>query len=486
MKTRNAANAWILLFGAVAMIGAAVSCGGTAGQVREEPVVVEEETAAEEEEEDLTMRKVVVPAKPKFVEGVDKEAQKAFKRGVVAISQTPPEYDKGLDEFEDAISRDKAFLEAYFNLGMIHERQGRPKKAIRVYEKAMEANPGNLDAEAYMGKVYLALSHQAKAEGDTLKAGEFEVEAKDIFDSIIAKAPDNVTANNALALYWLFRGERDTAEDFVKKVLMMQPKNVVALNTRGLINLMSGKLKMARWVFEEKALKEDPNSTEAWTNLGLTYMKMGKTPEAVTSFEKAIQLNPDNVPALLNVAAVYLDYLHYKAALREYDRVLKLVPDSVEALIGSGSSLLGLHRPADAVERWDKALELDPRRTALYARSGTVYETLLNDMEKAIAAYDEYVRLANPPDNDPIKAKLPVLKQIQAQGGMLMPEPEPEPEAETDAGTGEEGIASGEEPAGDAVSETEEGVAPQEDEGDETPQDEEEETPAEESGTDEG
>ncbi|MBL6974579.1 MAG: tetratricopeptide repeat protein [Deltaproteobacteria bacterium] len=418
MKTLGAKGAFLMLMGAVAL-----SCGGPAGQVKDDkPVVAEEQPV--DEEEDLTERLVVVPKKVEFVEGIDKEAQKAFKRGVIAVSTTPPDFATARSEFENAISVDKAFLEAYFNLGMTFERTSQPKEAIKVYERAMDANPGNLDAEGYIGKVYLALSHQAKETGDAKKAAEYEVEAKKIFDAIIAEDPDNETANNALALYWLFRGVRDTAEDFVKKVLMMKPKNVVALNTRGLINLMAGKLNIAKWVFEEKALKEDPNSTEAWTNLGLTYMKMGRTPEAVTSFEKAIKLNRDNVPARMNVAAIYLEYLHYQAALDEYDAVLKLVPNNLEALIGSGSSLLGLSKPAEAVARWEKVIGMDPGRAVLYARIGKVYETLLNDMDKAIAAYDQYVNRANPPDNDPIKAKLPVLKQIQAQGGMKLPDPE--------------------------------------------------------------
>ncbi|NOZ02953.1 MAG: tetratricopeptide repeat protein [Deltaproteobacteria bacterium] len=428
MKTLGARGAIVFLMGAVA-----VSCGGSTSQVKETGPVVTKQKAPAEEEEDLTERKVVVPKKIEFVEGIDKEAQKAFKRGVIAVSATPPDYVAARTEFEKAIALDKAFLEAYFNLGMTYERTEQPEKAIEVYERAIRANPGNLDAEAYIGKVYLSLSHRAKQSGNADKARKLENDAKKIFDEIIIKDPDNVTANNALALYWLFRGKRDMAEDFVKKVLMMKPRNVVALNTRGLINLMAGKLRIARWVFEEKALKEDPNSTEAWTNLGLTYFKMGKTPEAVTSFEKAIELNRDNVPARMNVAAIYLDYLHYEAALKEYNAVLKLVPNNVEALIGSGSSLLGMHKPKEAVERWEKAIKLAPNRAVLYARTGKVYETLLNEMDKAIAAYEKYVALANPPANDPIKAKLPVLKQIQAQGGMMAPEPEPEPEAEDGA-----------------------------------------------------
>jgi len=404
----------------------ALACAGPSRQVATPgPAATPQAAAPAPEEEELVERQVVVPAEPQYVEGVDRAAQDAFRRGVVAVFQNPPDYRTAQAALEEAVSKDPAFLEAYFNLGMLYERTGRPEQAIEVYQRALKANPDSLDAQGYIGKVYLALSKKAKDRGDEAAAAEYEKKAKGLFDAIVAKDPDNVTANNALALYWLFRGDRDTAEDFVKKVLMVDPRNVVALNTRGLINLIANRLKIARWVFEEKALKEDPNSVEAWTNLGLTYLKMGQTPEAVASFEKAILLDPDNVPGRLNVAAIYLEYLHYQAALNEYEAVLRLVPDHPDALIGSGSCLLGLHRPQEAVARWEKALSANPQLASLWARVGKVYELTLQQLDKAIAAYENYVRLANPPANDPIVAKLPVLKQIQAQGGMKL-EPEPE------------------------------------------------------------
>ena len=422
--------------GFLGLVGIAAGCGGAGQQVQADKPAAPESKGGEvrkgSEREDLTLRSIEVMKEPEYVEGVDKSAQDAFRKGVIAVSKTPPDYATAKASYEAAVAKDKAFLEAWFNLGMLYERTGKPLDAVSTYKHAMDANPGNLDAQASVGKVYLALAKRARSDGDTAKASEFEGEARKIFDSVIQQNPDNVAANNAMALYWLFKGDRATAEDFVKKVLLVQPRNVVALNTRGLINLQAGKLSIARWVFEEKALGEDANSTEALTNLGLTYFKMGKAPQAVSSFEKAILVDPDNFEARMNVAAIYLEYLHYQAALDQYDAALRLVPNQVEALIGSGSSLLGLHKPQDALDRWQKALKEDPDRAILYARIGKIYESQLNDLGKAIENYDLWVSKGNPPANDPIKAKLPVLKEMKANGGMILMPPEPPVEEKKD------------------------------------------------------
>lgn len=407
-----------------------VACGGGTAQVRGDGT--EAATTAEtkkdggkKQREQVTMRVVEAPKEPEYVDGVDRAAQDAFRRGVRAVSQTPPDYATARSAFEEATRRDPAFLEAWFNLGMLFERTGRPLEAVEVYQQALQKNPGNRDAKAAVGKVYLSLAKRAREARDTQKADRYESEAKRLFDEVISEDTDNVQANNALALYWLMRGDQKTAEDFVKKVLLLQPRNVVALNTRGLINLQAGRLSIARWVFEEKALREDPNSTEALTNLGVTYLKMGETPKAVASFEKALVVDPDNFEARMNLAAIYLEYLHYQAALEQYDAVIRLVPGEAEAWVGSGSCLLGLHQPKEAVERWKKALELNANLGPLYARIGKVYESSLNDLDQAIQYYDWYLERANPPANDPIRGRLPVLKEMKANGGIMMP-PEPQ------------------------------------------------------------
>ena len=384
------------------------------------------------EPEDLTEHKIVAP-KDDYVAGVERGAQDLFRRGVEAVSKTPPEYGVGEKAFQDALAKDKGFAEAYFNLAMIYERTGRPEEAIKVYQKAEQALPekgeaklDKLDAQAAVQKVQLLMAKKARDSGDVVKAGTLETEARRVLEAVIAKDPDSVTANNALAMYFLQRNDPKTAEDYVKKVLIEQPKNVMALNNRGLINLLAGKLSIARWVFEEKTLREDPNSTEAWANLGLTYMKMNKTPQAVASFEKAVAADASNVDARMNIAAVYLQFLHYQAALEQYDVVLKFSPNSVEALIGRGSCQEGLHQPKEAIASWEKALKLDPARGAvLYARIGSLYELVLNDMDKAIAAYQEYVRIAKPGKEDKIASKLPVL--IQMKNAPKVPDPVPEP-----------------------------------------------------------
>ena len=379
-----------------------VDTGPTPEEIAEQKRQEDAERRKAELAKSLQLRKVVVAETPEFVPGVEVDAQKSFKDGVVSVYMAPPDYSGASLSFEDSIAKDKNFLEAYFNLGMVYERKGEGEKALEVYQKALDANPGSGSAKAYIGKVYLAKAREAAEAGHFGKATELENKAKGLFDEVIVQEPNNVQVNNALALYWLMKAAAQddkarridavtTAEDFIQHVLTVQPANVIALNTRGLIYVLKGELQIARWIFENKVLKLDRYSTEAYNNLGLTYYKLGKIPKAVANFHRAIQVNPENLEARLNLAAILLNYLHYGAAKEQYSYVLASRPNHVEATVGMGSSLVGMQEFDEGFTMWKKAYELDTAKVDLLGRIGKLYQTKLVDFDSAIKAFEVYI-----------------------------------------------------------------------------------------------
>ncbi len=409
---------------------AVAGCGGSSQQVKTggggsaQAVHKGKKTKSFVEAAELTEKKIQVKKAPIYIPGVDHAAQDAFRAGVQAVLATPPDFAKAESKFKEAIKKDPKFLEAYFNLGMLYEREGHQDEALRVYQSVMDANPNSLDAKAYIGKVYLAKAKKARKLGRTLQAQQMETKAMNLFDQVIAKNPDNVAAQNAIALYWLMKKNLKEAEKYVRAVLTLDPHNVVALNTRGLINYLSGNYRIARWLFEQKALKEDPNSTEAWNNLGLVYIKMKDVPRAVECFIKALKMNPSNSEAMMNLAAIYLNYLNYKGAMQLYKKVLAMDRENPEALVGMGTSLLGMHKPKDALKYYTEALKVKPSMVILYRKIGGLYESSLNDLTKAIRYYEKYIAAKHLGPKDELVMKVTALKQMQQ---MQAPKPATKP-----------------------------------------------------------
>jgi tetratricopeptide (TPR) repeat protein len=77
----------------------------------------------------------------------------------------------------------------------------------------------------------------------------------------------------------------------------------------------------------EIALKSNPNNVLAANNLGFTYVKMERLPEAITWYEKTLVLDPRRALAYANLGDAYAKVGRIDDAKRAYARFLELRPD---------------------------------------------------------------------------------------------------------------------------------------------------------------
>lgn len=382
---------------------------------------------------------------PVYLEGLEPVAQDAFRDGVKAVSAARPDFKIAEKKFKEATEKAPDFLEAYFDWGQALERQGKGDEALGVYQKALDKNPGDASATAYIAKIYLGKARAAKFLGQTAEAESWMSKAKGLLDTLVSKEPTNVQVNNALALYHLMKDDVDTAERFVKEVLYVEPTNVTGLNTRGLINLKRGKLLLAKWIFENKVLREDPTSTEAHTNLGYTYIKLDQRPLAMRHFQQALEFDPENMEVRMNIAAMLLEHLDYANALGHYEKVLVSQPTNLEAKIGRCDAMFGMGGTAAdkakqfeaAIGCYDAYVKEKPDRADLYKRIAETYQNKLQNLEKAVEYFDIYGKKAklDPKDAEKNATIIKTLKEIIAKGGLKAMEPPPEEPPAPDGGT---------------------------------------------------
>ncbi|MGM0577585.1 MAG: tetratricopeptide repeat protein [Myxococcota bacterium] len=452
---------------AFAAAGLLAACGGSSQSVEQDreatakaeaeaEAAAKAEAEAEEKErerltdDDFEVQVIEEVEAPTYLPGIDREAQDQFRVGVLAALDSPPRYELAAKKFRTAIDSDPNFMEAYFNLGQTLERMGRRDDALAVYQEALEKNPDNPSATAYIAKIYLGKARHEGLLGNEQESKKWYDEAKGLLDQVIGQASENEAVNNAMALYYLAQDDLDTAEKYVREVLYVEPTNVTALNTRGLINLRRGEYLIAEWIFKNKVLEEDPNSTEALTNLGFTYVKLDKRPLAMKFFDKALAQNPDNMEVRMNIAAMLLEHLNYAKAYEHYTTVREAQPLNIEAHEGQCDAAYGLGGSAEdppaqfqaAIDCYVALLERKPERVDLYAHIAETYQEKLQDLEKAVAYYEKYVDKADltPEEEKKVAGTVKVLKDIISEGGMnAMMEPEPEPDEGEGEGEGAEG-----------------------------------------------
>lgn len=170
-------------------------------------------------------------------------ATKTFDEGV-ALSQANKD-DEAIAKFNEVIAQIEKCGECHVNIGAIHAKNKRYADAEASFKKAIEYNPGLVDAYNGLANIYNAqkrFDEAGKMSAEAAKAGGGGGSASTVF--------------NQAVILW-----------------------------------NSGKIAEAKAQFEE-AIKLDPTLAEAHYWLGMALVNEGKLPDAVKLFEKYIELAP--------------------------------------------------------------------------------------------------------------------------------------------------------------------------------------------------
>ena len=111
------------------------------------------------------------------------------------------------------------------------------------------------------------------------------------------------------------------------------------------------------------AVKDYPQFTGAWTNLGIVYARINRKPEALTALAKAASLDASNVVAQNWLGVVARETGDFKRAEQAYQQVLSAQPGNVPAQLNL-AILYDQHlkRPVDALAAYRRYEELTQKK----------------------------------------------------------------------------------------------------------------------------
>jgi tetratricopeptide (TPR) repeat protein len=92
----------------------------------------------------------------------------------------------------------------------------------------------------------------------------------------------------------------------------------------------------------DKVLKVDPQQIEAITEKAVAYDHLGQTDEAIIAYQKALQIRSGDPDLLFNLARLYFFDGDYDNAIENFEKVLDKNPDDVETIVLLGDSFFSL------------------------------------------------------------------------------------------------------------------------------------------------
>jgi Flp pilus assembly protein TadD len=139
-------------------------------------------------------------------------------------------------------------------------------------------------------------------------------------------------------------------------------------------------------------LERFPDSWEAHDNLGNTWLREERWPEAILEFRKGVELKPDYDDARNELSFGLAASGQVPEAIAEYQGTLKIDPQDTTALNNLGV-IYWQTKQSDLAESCDEqALQVDPRDASLHNNLGLVF-IQKNLMEQAIDQYEQALQL---------------------------------------------------------------------------------------------
>jgi serine/threonine protein kinase/cytochrome c-type biogenesis protein CcmH/NrfG len=185
-------------------------------------------------------------------------------------------------------------------------------RGIEYLQKAIEIDPGHALAWAELSRAYAAQAGYGwgpHAEG--------YAKAREAARRAIALEPDLAEGHAALA--WVLMHpdwEWADSEASVRRALNLAPGNLLALTVAGWLMRATGRLEDAI-VYCQGAVEQDPLSSSAHHDLGVSYYNAGHLAEAESALRKTLELAPKREETRSNLAMVLLQLGRPDDALRE-------------------------------------------------------------------------------------------------------------------------------------------------------------------------
>jgi tetratricopeptide (TPR) repeat protein len=201
------------------------------------------------------------------------------------------------------------------------------------------------------------------------EAGEF-AEAEDLLLQAAERAPGFANIYNMLGLIASHRGSPEKAVELFRRALRLNPNYSEAQLNLAITLVELGAYEQAEQEVGKVQERERGSGrpglgvlgklANAHADLARKYHMLGMYAEAVGEYDKALGLCP-NFPDIHNRRAISCRELgDFAGSLASLTRALELKPSYVEAMVNLGLLQQRMGNQAEAIAVWERALTLDP------------------------------------------------------------------------------------------------------------------------------
>ena len=301
-------------------------------------------------------------------------------------------------------------------LGGMYAAAGKPDKALRLFNRAIEQEPQR--SEHFFAKGLLLANQKQYSEAeDTIRSGikispdsavgyyylgRIGVEARD-FDKATTHFEQAVTLNPAFEPAYVALGsvyeakqDRDKAIDIYRRYLQgVNPKNREIRHHLIRLQVSAKQYDQALRELQE-LLEEDPSHLDAQLRMGLVYGEQKNYPKAIQQLTQILTVRPSELKVRDYLGYLYEETKDYPNAIAAYRHNLTLEPSYFEGHLHLGVLLYRTKQYSEAIQHLREASRLNPKQPEAHIVLGLSHFQV-EEYEPSLQAFLEGIR--HNPDN---------------------------------------------------------------------------------------
>jgi serine/threonine-protein kinase len=304
--------------------------------------------------------------------------------------------DSSIELFNRSLQADPDYALAYAGLGEAYLRKYQLTKQVELVNLAQNNCQRALDLNDLIAPVHITRGLLSAETGQHQQA---LIE----FQKALEIEPQNAEAQRGRAQAFTKLGELDKAEEIYKKAITLKPDYWGGYNDLGVFYYRQGRYEEAIPQFKN-VIALTPQNAKGHRNLGSMYFSLNRREEAIAAFNEALKIDP-NYSTYSNVATLYFSDGNYADAARMYEKALEL--RDTDYRVWGNLAAAYKNNPAErekaeqafrqAIIRCEEQLRIKPRDPSLllslaayYVEFGN-YEKSLVLVKQAAASKDKDV-----------------------------------------------------------------------------------------------
>ncbi|CAD7958041.1 unnamed protein product [Amoebophrya sp. A120] len=248
-----------------------------------------------------------------------------------------------IDVYDEAQILSPDDWEIWHNKGLCYMYLRSYDDAVDAFEKANEMQRHDVTF-LQLGKVFVLREEYKKAI--------------DVYQEALEFSPENPEILTTMGILYLRMGESLTAFDHLGNSLTHNPRNPKTILAAGSIIQDHADMDVALVKYRVAAV-HTPNSAQLWNNIGMCFFGKQKYVASIACLKRALYLDPFEWIISYNLGLVHLNTGQYASAFHYFSSSINLKPDFPSSYMYLAITLSRLDDFTNSCAAYEKAIEME-------------------------------------------------------------------------------------------------------------------------------